>query len=126
LRLSFAVSRQLKPSYFAHCSLLQGVSGAGALKKTMDDLAAEAERIKAGRATLEGFEHWAVGPTAQRLKKDFSKDAQAIKKGCKDVQKAVRDVEQDVNTVVRDAKEIRRDVAATVRDVQVRDLNWQH
>lgn len=41
---------------------------AGAMKRTMDDLDAEAERIRQGKATLEGFEQWAVVPAKKGAK----------------------------------------------------------
>lgn len=46
---------------------------AGAMKRTMDDLDAEAERIKQGKATLEGFEQWAVVPVKKGAKRSEKK-----------------------------------------------------
>lgn len=106
---------------------------AGALKRTMDDLQAEAKRIKQGKPTLAGFEQWAEAPAKKGGKElgksvkglgkglkagDLEKGVKDIEKGVKDVQKGVKDFSKDVKELRKDAEAIGKDAEKAVKDVK--------
>ena len=102
---------------------------AGSLKRNLDDLAAEVKRIKAGKATLSGFEQWADKPAGQRGKLagklgkgikagDLKQGVQDIERGVKDVKKVVKDVRRDVGELRKDAESVEKGARAVAKDVK--------
>lgn len=91
---------------------------AGALKRTMDDLEAEAVRIKKGKPTLEGFEQWAENAVPKDMKKEVGKGVKDFEKGFKDVKKGVKDFQKDVYDLSNDAKVVAKDAEAAIKDVK--------
>ena len=111
----------------------------GALKRTMDDLQAEAKRIKQGKPTLAGFEQWAEAPAKKGGKElgksvkglgkglkagDLEKGVKDIEKGVKDVQKGVKDFSKDVKELRKDAEAIGKDAEKAVKDVKAAAKVW--